>query len=320
MRYVRVALLAAGVALLAALIVQNDPAAIAASIGRLSWRLGVIVCFPVSLVVLFDTLGWRFAFLRDVVAFRTLVPARMAGEAFNVTTPAAVSGDAIKAWLLRDRTPLHETVPSVIIAKTTITIAQGLFLLVGIVLAWQTPFQGTPLQHAMQWLFVVEIVILGGFVAAQVGGVIGWSGRMLSKLLPVPALVEGEGLTRVNDALARFYRREPVRFLLSTFYHFVGWLLGALETYLILHFLGVPASLLTCTVIEAFGAAIRIAAFLIPASLGAVESGFVVTFVGLGLDATTGLSFALVRRLREAVWTGLGLLAFALMRPTTPLR
>ncbi|MBI4256220.1 MAG: flippase-like domain-containing protein, partial [Candidatus Rokubacteria bacterium] len=77
---------------------QNDPAAILASIAELSWRLAIVLCFPVTLVMVFDTLGWRFAFLRDGVAFRTLVTARLAGEAFNATTPtAALGGEAVKA-------------------------------------------------------------------------------------------------------------------------------------------------------------------------------------------------------------------------------
>src|SRR2546425_5565398 len=85
--------------------------------------------------MVFDPLGWRFAFLREGVAFRTLLGVRLAGEAFNLATPtAALGGEAVKAWLLRGRVPLDASVPSVIVAKTTITIAQGLFLLLGIAL------------------------------------------------------------------------------------------------------------------------------------------------------------------------------------------
>ncbi|PYM46830.1 MAG: hypothetical protein DME14_17075, partial [Candidatus Rokuibacteriota bacterium] len=127
------ALLVLGVGLLAVLVATNDPAAILASIVQLSWRLAIVVCFPAVLVMVFDTLGWRFAFLREGVAFRTLLGVRLAGEAFNLATPtAALGGEAVKAWLLRGRVPLDASVPSVIVAKTTITIAQGLFLLLGI--------------------------------------------------------------------------------------------------------------------------------------------------------------------------------------------
>ena len=51
--------------------------------------------------------------------------------------------------------------------------------------------------------------------------------------------------------------------------------------------------------IEAFGTGVRFATFLVPASLGVQEGGFVVTFVALGLSAADGVAFGLVRRLRE---------------------
>src|SRR5206468_7249687 len=106
----------------------------------------------------------------------------------------------------------------------------------------------------------------------------------------------------------------PARLVLSIVFHFIAWVLGSLETWLILGFLGAPVSLTAATVIEAFGTAVRFATFLIPASLGVLEGGYVVTFAALGLGSTTAVSFSLVRRVREAVWVGLGLLVFSLAR------
>ena len=48
-----------------------------------------------------------------------------------------------------------------------------------------------------------------------------------------------------------------------------------------------------------------------------LEGGYVVTFAALGLGSTTAVSFSLVRRIREAVWVGLGLVAFAATRSRT---
>lgn len=81
MRFLRFLLLVLGVALLGILVAKNDPGQIFASISGLSWRLGILLCFPITLVTIFDTLGWRFAFLKQGVRFRTLLWARLAGEA-----------------------------------------------------------------------------------------------------------------------------------------------------------------------------------------------------------------------------------------------
>lgn len=316
MRYARIALFVLGLVALGVLVAGNDPAGILASITGLSWRLAVVLCFPVSLVMLFDTLGWHYAFPRRSPRFATLLGVRLAGEAFNMVTPtAALGGEAVKVWLLLGRVPAVEGVPSVIVAKTTITIAQGLFLLLGIAVAPWTLSRDSTLLAAMRWLLIVEVVGLTLFVLAQIGGLLGRAGGALSLLRPLRGLAGQASLGGINDELMRFYRSGPRRLVLSILYHLVAWLLGIAETYLILKFLGIDVSLSVATVIEAFGAGIRIATFLVPASLGALEGGFAVIFSAVGLSPATGLSFSLVRRLREAVWIALGLVVFAAMRP-----
>ena len=304
--------------MLGVIVADNDPAAIATSIARLGWRLAVLLCFPVGLVMFFDTLGWRFAFTRDTVGLGMLMSARLAGEAFNMTTPtAALGGEAVKAWLLRGRVPVDEGLSSVIVAKTTITIAQGMLLLLGVVLAWTSLAADSRLLVAMQWLLGLEILALAVFVVAQTRGLAAFGGRLLGRV-GIHRFERHEALGRVDRALAGFYREQPARLALSIVCHLVAWLLGAVEAYLILWFLGTPVSLVTATVIEAFGTGIRFATFLIPGSLGALEVGYAATFAALGLGSTAGVSFSLVRRLREAVWIALGLAAFALMRPSRP--
>ena len=307
-----------GVALLAALVAQNDPAAVLTSIADLSWRLGIVVFFPAVLVALFDTLGWRYAFLSETVPFRPLAASRLAGEAFNMTTPtAAVGGEAVKAWLLRGHAPLDATLASVIVAKTTITLGQGLYFLLGVVVAWRTGLTGSALLYGMLWLLGIEAVALGLFVLVQTRGMLGWTLRLVERLGVRPPRVQAT-LGRVDDALGQFYRTAPGRLGLSIGFHFIAWLMGSVETWLILKFLGSEVSLATATVIEAFGTAIKVATFLVPASLGVLEGGFLATFATLGLSSTTAISFSLVKRLREAVWVAIGLIAFAVMRPREP--
>jgi len=312
-KVLRAVLLLVGLGLLVLLVIENDPAAIMDSVRRLSWRILVILVFPMSLVMALDALGWRYAFLRDRVPFGPLLATRLAGEAFNIVTPtAALGGEVVKAWLLRDRVPLEESVPSVIIAKTTITIAQGIFLLLGVALAVAT-LAGSRLLLAMEWLVALEVIALALFIVMQTRGLVGWSARLLDRL-GIRRMSGSSTAARVDAALADFYRREPRRLALSILFHLGAWLLGIAETWLILWLLGIPVSWTTATVIEAFGTGIRFATFLIPGSLGAQEGGYVVTFVALGLRGADGVTFGLVRRFRELVWVGIGLLLFAAMR------
>jgi uncharacterized membrane protein YbhN (UPF0104 family) len=73
--------------------------------------------------------------------------------------------------------------------------------------------------------------------------------------------------------------------------------------------LGTPTSLGTAMIIESFAGGVKFASFMVPASLGALEGGYVAFFEAFGLSAASGLSFVLVRRLREMTWAGLGFLA-----------
>ena len=117
---IRLLLLIAGLAVVGYLVHQIGPDVVWNALRTLSWRLLVVLLFPTSIVVLLDTLGWRFTFLRSPCALPHLLGVRLAGEAVNLGTPtASVGGEPIKAYLLRPRVPLHEGLASVIVDKTT---------------------------------------------------------------------------------------------------------------------------------------------------------------------------------------------------------
>jgi uncharacterized protein (TIRG00374 family) len=197
-------------------------------------------------------------------------------------------------------------VPSVIIAKTTITIAQGLFLLLGLAVAWLV----VPTDARLLWAMVVLLVLLTigvtGFVIVQIRGGLGGNGGVLSRFSLLARAAAGVG--EVEGALRDFYTRQQPRLLLSIFFHLLGWVLSAAETWVILQAVGRPVSPATAVVIEAFGTGFRFASFMVPGHIGVLEGGHVATFVALGLDGSTGLAFTLVRRVRELAWTGLGML------------
>src|SRR5690242_20481199 len=133
MSRLRLILLGCGVALFGVLLADIGPQPILDAFARLSWSVLLIVWFPFVLINVCDTLGWRFAFPRGRVPFRTLFMARLAGEAFNATTPgASVGGEPVKAALIRHHVDYHESAASLVVAKTTITISQVLFLAFGL--------------------------------------------------------------------------------------------------------------------------------------------------------------------------------------------
>jgi uncharacterized membrane protein YbhN (UPF0104 family) len=114
-------------------------------------------------------------------------------------------------------------------------------------------------------------------------------------------------LNALDHHLRRFYRERRGRVCGSALLHAAAWASGSIEIYLVLAFLHVSPSVLAAVVIDAFGAAVKFATFMIPASLGALEGGYIAVFGALGLGGALGLSYTLVRRLRELLWAALGL-------------
>jgi glycosyltransferase 2 family protein len=305
-------------AILVALIGKDET--LAATARALGWQ-SLLVCLPFALIMAIDTLGWRYAFAYDRVPFLRLMAARVAGEAVNVMTAVApVGGDAIKVWLLRPHVPYRESVASVIIAKTTITLSQTLFLLLGVAVALALSVDAR-LVAAMLWLLLAELVGAGGFLLVQVTGLLGRGARRLARFGKLKAIASAENL---DQTLQSFYRRQWQRFSFSMGFHLLGWLMGVFETWLFLKVLHVPASLATAVVIETLGSAVRFATFFMPGSLGALEGANTAAFAALGFGAQAGLAFSFLRRLRQVVWIGLGVLVLlvarrrALLAPEAP--
>jgi hypothetical protein len=302
---------------LAFLISHVGTEALGAAFAELRWWQFPLVCLPYLPIAVVDTLGWRYAFARDHVPFHRLLGARLAGESLNVVTAAAsVGGEAVKAWLINRDVPYERSVPAGIIAKTTITVAQALFLLVGIAVAWLVLPMDSSVVRSMLGLLGLEAVAVGGFVLVQVTGLVHRGGKLLAWL---GVTTDASYAARLDGALRGFYLQNWRRLALSLGFHFCGWLLGGVETYLMLVVLGVPVPFLTAIVIEAFGSAVRFATFLIPASIGALEGANVAAFAALGFTGGAGLAFSLVRRGRQAAWILVGFGTLIAMRSTARL-
>ena len=318
-RLLRPLIVVVGVGVIAYLGHQIGFTTILDSIRTLSWRLLVVLCFPYALTATLDATAWRLAFTDHVPPFTKIWSARLAGEAVNATTPtASVGGEPVKAFLLRHWVPIPEGLAAVIVDKTAIVTGQGLFLVLGLVLAHTVVPVSGPVLTGMSILLGLEAIAVTGFVVVQLLGAAGRGGRLLARFGMGPNSSNQERLEGLDRALSRFYRAHRGRLVGSVLVHLLAWTVGSLEIYLVLNFLGLPVTLLTAVVMESFGAAVKFASFMIPGSLGALEGGNMAIFAAFGYGGAVGLSYTLVRRLREGTWAAVGLLALAALsaRPT----
>ena len=306
----RLSLVAAGILLIAYLTHRIGPDAIWDAFRRLSWGLVVVLIFPTCLAVVADTLAWRCTFMKPPRSFARLLGIRLAGDAVNLATPtASVGGDLVKAYLLRPGVSLRDGLASVIADKTTSVVCQVLALLVGLTITAALLPDADALLFATTTALGLEVLCAIGFVVAQLRGVIGGGGRLMAKFAKSPS-PEGQAvLDGMDRALKSLYVERARGVILSVLWHFVGFAVGTIEIYLVVRLLGVPVSMPVAFAIGALGTAVKFFTFMVPASLGALEGGNVAIFTAFGLGGTVGLTYTLVRRLRELVWIAAGFLA-----------
>ncbi len=317
MKRLTLVLLLLGVAVLCGLVLHIGPDVLAAEMRKLGVNfLWVLVPSVVSYGL--DALGWRYTLGRhaDKIRFDRLFMTRMAGEAVNFTTPAAyLGGEPMKAYLLsRHNVPLVDGMASVVTAKTTMTLAEVLFIMVGMVC-------GAVLLSGTTDLLVPGLVGLGLlgfgvglFVAVQRVGLFMSLFRVLERLGVRSAWLKTREhkLQALDDAIGAFYKLDRRGFLFSFLYFFGGWLVGAVEVYAILYFLGLPVDVLTAVAIEALAVFVKGGTAFIPGSVGGQEAGIVLLLVAFGFTEAAGVTFAIVRRIREIAWIAFGLWALGL--------
>ncbi len=314
-RFLRLLLVGAGLAFVAWLLRDLGPAAVWDTFLALGWRLAGVMFIPFCAAVALDTLGWRVLLPDSHAGAAALIGARLAGEAVNLATPtASVGGEPLKAYLVRDRVPLDLGLASVVADKTSMVIGQAVFLGGGLALAVTALAAPREVTVAMGVLLATEMIGVGGFLLVQLRGGVAGAGRILHRLGVSPAAHYQDLLRDVEDRLMNLYHRRWKRVAASAILHAGGWAVGGLEIYVVVTLAGIPVDLATSFVLEALSTAVRFATFMIPGSLGALEGGNVAAFALFGLPGAVGLSFSLIRRLREATWAVVGLAALAVFK------
>ncbi|MDE0144805.1 MAG: flippase-like domain-containing protein [Nitrospira sp.] len=317
---IRLVFLVAGVAVLGGLLWHIGPFRIWETVERVGLVASCMILVPFLVVYLLDTYGWSLTLgpWASRVGFVRLFMVRMAGEAINATTPTAMlGGEPMKAYLLtRHEVPMVEGLASVVTAKTIMTLAQVLYMVLGL--------------SATFWLVGgTGYNVLVAFVS------VGLLGFGVFLFLVVQRYGLGRGLLTVADAcrirsqrleayrprlleldrtIRTFYGRRRRTFFLSMGVHFTAWLTELFEVYAILYFLGAEVGWLSSLAIAAMTSLIKGSVSFVPGGLGVQEGGYLVFLVALGYGEVTGIAFAVIRRIREILWILIGLLFLAVLR------
>ncbi len=318
----RLLLLVVGLLTLGLLVWHIGPGNIYDAAAKLGPAALLVILIPSLVMYVIEAYGWKVTLGPSAqhVPFWRLLAIRTAGEVVNMTTPTAyVGGEPLKAYLLKKhQVPMVDGLASVVIAKTTMTIAEVLFILLGIALSfWLLGGNGASGQTVAAAFLSVGLLTFGtaAFIFVQRKGLFTWILEFLRKVGFRIRFLEAreEKLRSLDRTILDFYTKHRPAFYASTGCFFLGWMAEALEVFIIIDYLGGPAMALSAIAIGALSVFIKGGTFFIPGSLGAQDGGNLLLLKAFGYSDVTGITFALLRRFRELVWIGLGLLCLALI-------
>lgn len=288
-----------GLALITTLVAYQGFADVGRALFDSGWAVGMIsVTFLAQIAVCAG--GWRsFLGRHESIGFRSLIPIRWVRDAANTLLPVGrVGGDIAGARLLALRGARPRTAAATVVAdKTVEVLAHFMVAVTGAGLLMLNEQR----QEVVVWLvsgLVVSLAVLVAFVLAQRLGLLKLGERAavaLARKLGNDTAVSTSG---VHDAVWAMYRNRR-RVAGSMLFHLGSWTIGAFGTWLALAQMDHPVSYRDAFIIESVAQAIAGAGFLIPASLGIQEAGFMFVGTLVGVPAEVGLALSLVKRLAD---------------------
>ncbi len=305
---------AAGIGLLAAVLAATDLAEVRGYLSRVGWGI-VLMIAAYKLAFALDSWAWLMTFRSlpgRVLWVWRLWMVRMVGEAVNNATPlAGMGGEPVKAAILNRRWGIGygEGLASIVLARTTFVIGLVPFLAVGIALLLFEPAIPAPLKWASAAGLAALSAGIFAFFGIQRLRLTSRSGGWFAAFVRRRGL-EGaiEKIAVFEDRLVEFYAHARLRFSATVILSFFNWALGALEVWIAFRLLGAPVSFGEAWIIEAVVQLVRVGVFFVPLSLGTQEGAFVLVVGALTGNPELGVAAAVLRRFREIVVIGAGLL------------
>ena len=127
-----------------------------------------------------------------------------------------------------------------------------------------------------------------------------------------------EQLDNVDLQIAALHNQNPRTFLGAVILEIACRVVSALEILFILMVLMPSVNFIQCILILAFTSLFANMLFFMPLQLGGREGGFLMSVNGLGMTASAGIFVALIVRVRELIWTAIGLLLIKLGKANSP--
>jgi hypothetical protein len=276
---------------------------------RIGWGFGAILLLSGAREAV-RTLAWIRTIEGPVrLSFQDAFRARLAGEALNNLLPMGMLvGEPMKAEHVGHRLPFAIAFSALVVEFAFYGVSLVLLFSAGVV----TLFPSSAVLFVVAMAFMVV-----PFVRSRNGGPGIVEPREASQQHVANVITRVLAkLRRLGDPVLRFAFRNPGRAWRLVVLEAAFQLFAVAEVYLTLALITPQhVAWTSALVLETVSRAVTILFKMLPMRLGVDEAGAAVFADRLGLGSATGITLALVRRMRSLCWSAVGIL-FVLTRST----
>ena len=310
-----------GLVVLVIMVTQLDFKEVWSGLQRAGYWFFAVVALWLGLYAI-NTLSW-YVIIRQggsgkdktPFSFWWLYKVTVSGFALNYATPGGLmGGEAYRIMELAPKIGTERASSSVILYVMTHIFSHFWFWLLSVILFIAIHPLNAFLATILGLATVFCVLGLWFFIVGYRKGLAVRAMNLLRHLPLIqrwaaPFVVKHrEQLDTIDAQIAALHNQNRKSFVAAVSLELACRIISALEIYFILRVLMPHVGYADCILILAFTSLFANLLFFIPLQLGGREGGFLMSVSGLGMTASSGVFVALIVRLRELLWTGIGLL------------
>lgn len=283
------------------------------------WFVAVVALW--AFLYIFNASAWYIIIRSDGspetrrLSFSHIYRLTVSGFALNYATPGGLmGGEPYRIMSISPVIGTEKASSSVILYAMTHMFSHFWFWTISIILFLVTQTITTKLSILLALCTGFCILGLWFFMAGYRKGL---ANRVLGIARHVPVLkkwarpfVEShkEQLDTIDSQISALHAQNPKTFVTAVMLELICRIVSSLEIYFILLVLMPEVSFIQCILVLAFTSLFANLLFFIPLQLGGREGGFMMSITAFGISSSNAIFVALLVRIRELIWTAIGLL------------